>query len=103
MKQSISKWTDLAAIVERYQAGGWVFRGVQDAAHQLIPAIGRPGSRKDLVGGEDLPFDRAEEEHMLARFQRETRPHLNTSAGTPLSHDWELRAAATSPHLSVAR
>lgn len=94
MKQSISTWSELAAIVEQYLAGSWIFRGVQDAAHSLIPAIGRPGSRKDPDSGADLSFERAEEEYMLARFQREVRPHLNSGAGTPLSHDWELRAVA---------
>jgi len=41
-----------------------------------------------------LPFDQTEEDNMLARFQREIRPHMTLGPSIPLSHDWDLRAIA---------
>jgi hypothetical protein len=92
--QSITKWSELSALVERHGTNSWIFRGVQDAAHLLIPAIGRPSARRDPQTGRDLPFDEAQEDSMLARFQREIRPHFSSGKSIPLSHDWDLRAVA---------
>ncbi len=64
------------------------------AKHQLQPAIGRPGARKDMDTGGNLPFDEAEELDMLARFQREVRPHVTTLPHANLTHAWDLRAVA---------
>lgn len=90
----IAKWSDLAALVENHRASSWIFRGVRDATHQLIPAIGRPGARRDPQNGSDLPFEAAKEREMLERFQREVRPHIGQGPKVPLSHDWDLRAIA---------
>lgn len=56
--------------------------------------MGRPGTRKDLDTGEDLPFDAQEETYTLARFQREIRPHASNHTRTDLMYDWELLALA---------
>jgi hypothetical protein len=45
---SLRSWPDLAGI-----ANTWIFRGVDNAQHKLIPAIGRPGARKDMDTGAD--------------------------------------------------
>ncbi len=92
--ETITIWSELAGLVEKYRANRWIFRGVNDAKHQLQPAIGRPGARKDMDTGGDLPFVEAEEIDMLARFQREVRPHVATPPRAHLSHDWDLRAVA---------
>jgi hypothetical protein len=92
--QSIASWSDLAALVENHRASSWIFRGVREATHQLVPAIGRPGARKDPQTGSDLPFDEAKEREMLERFKREVRPHIGSGPNVHLSHDWDLRAIA---------
>ena len=94
IRDRISTWSDLAGLVEKYRANRWIFRGVDDATHSLLPGIGRPGTRKDMDTGRDLPFDEAEEINMLARFQREVRPHATTDTRADLKYDWELRTLA---------
>jgi hypothetical protein len=94
MTPSISNWPDLAALVDEHRASSWIFRGVQNVAHKLLPAIGRPGARKYPDTGEDLPFDPAEEQRMLERFQREVRPHMPQIPSIPLGRDWDLRSVA---------
>jgi hypothetical protein len=92
--ETITTWSELADLVEKYRANTWIFRGVHHAKYQLQPAIGRPGARKDINTGDDLPFDEAEEFNMLGRFQREVRPHVATLPRAHLSYDWDLRAVA---------
>lgn len=91
---TITTWSELAGLVEEYQTNEWIFRGVNDADHQLLPSISRPGARKDMDTGDDLPFDEAEELNMLARYQREVRPHVAMTMRAYLGHDWDLRAVA---------
>ncbi len=92
----IADWSDLAGLVEKFRANGWIFRGVADAAYELIPSIGRPGARRSMDGGNTLPFDADEERYMLARFEREIRPHTTSysSPRTPSGFNWELMALA---------
>jgi hypothetical protein len=46
--ETITKWSELAGLVEKYRANTWIFRGVDDAKRHLQPAIGRSGARKDM-------------------------------------------------------
>jgi hypothetical protein len=94
IRDTIKTWSDLAGLVEKYRANRWIFRGVHNASHALVPSVGRPGARKDLDSGRNLPFDEGEELGMLSRFQREVHPHTNTAKPVNLAHDWELRALA---------
>lgn len=93
-EEQINSWADLAGLVDEYSVGEWIFRGSDDASYSLLPSIGRPGSRKELKSGDDLPFDESEELKMLRRFEREVRPHGLTLPHADLSHDLELRALA---------
>ena len=93
-RERIETWSDLAGLVEKYRANRWIFRGVHDASHALLPGIGRPGTRKDMDTAQELPFDQDQELAMLARFQREVHPHAKTAKQVDLAHDWELRALA---------
>jgi hypothetical protein len=77
---TINTWSDLAGLVEKYRANRWIFRGVTNKAHALIPTIGRPGTRKDLDSGEDKPYDEDKAVAMFERFKREARPHLRHAA-----------------------
>jgi hypothetical protein len=91
---SIESWPHLAGLVEKYRLNTWIFRGVADARHKLVPAIGRPGARRDINTGTKLPFDEAEEFAMLSRFGREGRPHVATARRNHVSYDWDLHAVA---------
>jgi hypothetical protein len=85
---TITTWLELAGLVEKYRANRWIFRGVNNAKYTLQPAIGRPGARKSMDTGRDLPFEHAEELEMLSRFQREVRPHVASLPYAHLTHDW---------------
>lgn len=91
---TIELWSQLSSLVEKYRTNNWIFRGVDDAKHRPQPSIGRPGARKDMDTGGDLPFEENEELKMLARFQREMRPHVATTSRAHLSYDWDLQAVA---------
>ena len=92
----IESWSHLAGLVEKYRANSWLFRGVTSAIYPLQPKIGRPGARKDIETGEDLPFDQEEELRILTRFYREVRPLITREqlGGSSLQHNWDLRAVA---------
>lgn len=90
----ISTWSDLAGLVEKYRANRWIFRGVDNSNHELVPGIGRPGARKDMDTGENLPFVEEAELEMLKRFQRELRPYTPTQAFAGPKFNWELVALA---------
>lgn len=92
--ERVATWSDLAGLVEKYRANRWIFRGVEDSTHLLVPGVGRPGVRKDLDTRENVPFDAEAESYMLSRFQREIRPHANTNSPAGLKYDWELMALA---------
>ena len=46
---SVSTWSELADLIEHfsyYNGHDWLFRGVTDATHGLVPKIGREKTRK---------------------------------------------------------
>lgn len=90
----IDTWSDLTGLVEKYRANRWIFRGQGNAEHGLVPGIGRPGSRKNLDSGDELPFDEEQEFGMLKRFRREIRPHFATPPRPHVRTDWDLMAIA---------
>lgn len=94
IKDTISSWSELAGLVEKYRFNTWIFRGVTDARYKLTPKIGRPGARMDIDRGIALAFDPTEERKVLARFQREVRPHVSTTPRRNLNQDWDLQAVA---------
>lgn len=94
IRDTIETWSDLAGLVEMYRANRWIFRGVQNASYALVPGVGRPGTRKDMDTGQELPFDEKEELAMLTRFQREVHPYTKSAKRVDLVHDWDLRALA---------
>jgi hypothetical protein len=56
---------ELAEIIERCSSGEWLFRGVEDCAYELIPAIGRFAAY-----GERNEID------MIEQFERAARPYF---------------------------
>jgi hypothetical protein len=75
--KSIESLEELVSLVHRFRKDGkWVFRGVRKSAYELIPKIGRPGSRKGKGSSENLPFSRTEEETMVKHFIRAAGPYV---------------------------
>lgn len=94
IRDRVETWSELAGLVEKFRANHWIFRGVDDASHTLLPGIGRPGIRKDMDTGQNLPFEEKEESYMLTRFEREIRPHATARTSAGRKYDWELLALA---------
>jgi hypothetical protein len=100
--QTIPTWSDLAGLVEKYCVNHWIFRGVDNAGHKLVPAIGRPGARKDMDTGADRPFDEAEERNMLSRLlsgtsasrSRDESTTTGTMNGRSAAMRWERSTAS---------
>src|SRR5258706_1818383 len=88
----ISSWDDVAGLIEHfsyYNQHAWLFRGVTNAQHLLIPKIGREltrGSKKPLSGGERvrIPYRRDDEEAIFSMFQQQARPYLPSPPQTQL-------------------
>jgi hypothetical protein len=70
-------------IVETYNSGHWIFRGVKDQVnHKLIPSIGRLNIRE-----EDFPFY---EKEIVRRFKLRTKGKVKFEP----KNDWEWLAVA---------
>ena len=72
---AISNWAELSDLAQQFSTRNWVFRGVEVESYDLIPKIGRCGTRKRL-DGTDLGYSPDAERKCIARFKREVRPHL---------------------------
>lgn len=77
----VDSWAKFSREIEKYLDGKWIFRGVTNVVHELIPSIGRGA-------GEESIIDR--ENNLLSCFRREARPYL---AYLP-SDEWEWLALA---------
>lgn len=43
----VNSFEELAELVQPFRKDGeWIFRGVRESTYQLIPKLGRPGSRE---------------------------------------------------------
>src|SRR5258708_33235639 len=72
--RSISSWDELSHLIETHSQGDWIFRGVSDFTHRLIPKIGRLQSRKDPATGEVPKFSPEEERRIVEESRRVGRP-----------------------------
>jgi hypothetical protein len=91
----LTRISEVAELAEAFDREKWIFRGVSDHRHQLLPKIGRPGARKAASGGGALPYDSAMEHALLSRFEREARPFYQSHrTKAHISYDWNLQAFA---------
>jgi hypothetical protein len=72
----ISNWSELATLIEHHASGEWLFRGVTNIKHSLVPKIGRPEWRHAGFTDEVRPFSVKEEERLLRAFDKQARPYL---------------------------
>lgn len=83
--RTINSFEELATLVQPFRKdGNWIFRGVRQSNYELMPKIGRPGSRKALSGGADLGYDRNAEETMIRHFMRAAGPYVKHVPSTRL-------------------
>ena len=81
--KTVNSFGELTELVQPFRKDGkWIFRGVRKNTYQLIPKIGRPGSRKGIGSSEDLPYDRAAEETMIKHFIRSAGPYVKHTPAT---------------------
>lgn len=74
---TVSSIEGLVELVQPFRKDGeWIFRGVRESTYELLPKIGRPGTRKGLGSPEDLPYDRGAEETMIRHFMRSAGPYV---------------------------
>jgi len=73
---TINSFEELTELVQRFRKNGkWLFRGVSDCTHELIPKIGRQQSRKNRSGG-SLDYDREAEKTLIRHFVRSATPYV---------------------------
>lgn len=82
---TINSWEELTALPGLFDTDMAIFRGVSDVGHKLIPQIGRPETRKNVLwepeaGSSKLPqtgtYSSNDAEKMLNRFRKQARPYL---------------------------
>jgi hypothetical protein len=94
----VSSWSELAALIEHfsyYNGHDWLFRGVTDPSHGLVPKIGREKSRKlkPVPGSkkrERIPYRPEDERAALSMFRQQARAYLQS----PPQNDLEWLAIA---------
>jgi FRG domain len=90
--RKVASWSDLAALIEHfsyYNGHDWLFRGVTDVAHGLVPKVGREKSRKlKTVPGfserKRVPYRLEDERAVLGMFRQQARAHLQSIPQTNL-------------------
>lgn len=105
---TINSWSELADLVDLAETDSWIFRGVDNATHKLIPKIGRPGARKFLYDGSDVAYDEDTAKEMLNRFRREVHPFFANPVPPAVNvhrrdvlFDWDLQAVGQHHGLST--
>ena len=88
----IESWADVATLIEHFSyfsAHAWLFRGVTNANHALVPKVGREHTRAnktDPTTGRRtrVPYRLPDERAVFEMFKRQARSHLTTPPATPL-------------------
>lgn len=74
---TVNSFEELIGLVEQFRKNGkWIFRGVTQSNYEIMPKIGRPGSRKGKGGGKNLAYDRFAEKTMIREFIRSAGPYV---------------------------
>jgi hypothetical protein len=84
-QRRISSWEQLCALLTLcsfYSGYYWMFRGVTDASHKLVPKIGRD-ERKRKPGGR-ITYSRADEVAVHELFKARARPYIDSEPKTEL-------------------
>ncbi len=82
----VSSWSELAGLIEHfsyYNGHDWLFRGVTEATHGLVPKIGREKTRKlkPVPGSTErkrVPYRPEDERAVFTMFRQQARAHLQS-------------------------
>jgi len=85
-RDRVSAWSELADLIEHFSyfnGHDWLFRGVTDATHGLVPKIGREKTRglKPQPGAKQrvrVPYRIEDERAVLTMFKQQARAHLGS-------------------------
>jgi len=98
-KNRITCWSDLADLIEHfsfYTGHDWLFRGVTDETHGLVPKIGRPETRaQQIKSRKRIPYRKKDEEAVLSMFAQQSRAYIN------LPYENELQQLAIAGHFGL--
>lgn len=83
LKGAIYNWIGIARLAQRYERGGWIFRG-QELPHALRPKIFRENTRRYATRGGNPQHNVSDEKQILDKFLRRSRPYLEHSPDGPL-------------------
>ena len=80
----VSEWSELADLVEHFSyfsGHDWLFRGVTDAEHTLVPKIGRPKARASKLNDRThrrvrVPYRPNDERAVFSMFHQQASAHL---------------------------
>ena len=83
--QVVNSFEELAALVQPFRKDGeWIFRGVRQSTYELLPKIGRWGSRKGIGSPDNLAYDQKAEETLTRHFIRSAGPYVKHIPATRL-------------------
>mgnify|MGYP001353022025 CR=1 FL=1 len=99
----VASWSQLSDLVEHFSyfnGHDWLFRGVTDAAHGLVPRIGREDTRglKHEQGTTErvrVPYREEDERAVFTMFRQQARPHL------PSQPESEIEWLAIAQHFGL--
>ncbi len=85
-RDRVSKWSEIADLIEHFSyfnGHDWLFRGVTDTTHDLIPKVGRETARKlkRQKGSKQrvrVPYRPKDERAVLTMFKQQARAHLDS-------------------------
>ena len=89
-RTEVSTWAELAELVEHFSlfsGHAWLFRGVTDEKHGLVPKVGRPQTRaKKKIKGRKVrvPYRLEDERAIFEMFKQQARSHLSPAPQKPL-------------------
>lgn len=89
-KTEIASWDDLSILIahfSRFNGHDWLFRGVTDATHKLIPKVGRPERKRKPSPSNPqgrIPYTSADESAVFNMFQDAARAHLEQAPSSDL-------------------
>lgn len=84
----IDRWAHVAALIEYFSffnGKPWLFRGVTNLAHTLVPSVGRNQRKlKPLPGDPDrrIPYSLKDEMAVFTMFRQQARAYINDSYTT---------------------
>jgi hypothetical protein len=83
--RTVNSFEELTTLIQPFRKDGeWIFRGVRQSTYELLPKIGRWGSRKGIGSPDNLAYDPKAEETLTRHFIRSAGPYVKHIPATRL-------------------